>query len=209
METVVMVLLTVMVGLFGVTSAVLGFIAEGKRLTPAQIHVSGRECIYPANAAHTLGICAVLLLLVAQIIALVAGGCCGCCRPGGGASKPKARRRVIGVIVAVLSWIAALLAGVFYFAGARLNAPGSRAAIFSGDDVECHVVRAGVFTKAAVLSLVATSFGIKSCIFLRAPAGMAAPTLEQGAAEPANKPDGQRPAEAAVAVGMPQRPAQG
>ncbi|WVZ98716.1 hypothetical protein U9M48_044116 [Paspalum notatum var. saurae] len=204
MEIVVMVLLTVMAGLFGATSAVLGFIAESKRLTADEIHVSGRECVYPHNAAPTLGLCAILLLLVAQIIASMAGGCCGCCcRSGGGASK--SGRRVIGVIFAVLAWVAAVIAAANYLIAAQLSAPRSREATFSGDEVECYALRAGVFTRAAVLSLVATAFGIMSCIFLREPAA-------SGAAE-ANKPDdlvGQHPPEdGGVAIGLPQWPAQG
>jgi len=71
-------------------------------LQPDDIHVSGRDCVYPANAAHALAVGAMLLLAVAQVVASVAGGCCGCCRPGGGASK--STRRVVGVVASVLSW---------------------------------------------------------------------------------------------------------
>ncbi|CAN6346707.1 unnamed protein product [Urochloa humidicola] len=93
--------LTGMVGMFGVTSAVLGFVAQTKSLTSvSRIHVSGNdECVYPANLAHALGVCAMLLLMVAQIIAS-AGGVCG--QPGGDASK--VTRRVVGIVVLILSW---------------------------------------------------------------------------------------------------------
>ncbi|RLN27769.1 uncharacterized protein C2845_PM05G36960 [Panicum miliaceum] len=191
-----MALLVVVVGLFGVTSAVLGFVAEAKKLTPDDIHVSGRECVYPANPTHALVVCAMILLAVAQVVASVAGGCCGCCRPGGGASK--STRRVVGIVVSVLSWIMAVIAAVYYWRGAVLNAPGTREATFAGAFHEkCLVIRGGVFIRAAVLSLVATSLAIKSCVLLRAPA----------AREP--KPDGQHPPEAGVALGRPQWPAQG
>jgi hypothetical protein len=74
-------------------------------LQPDEIHVSGRDCVYPANPAHTLGFCAIFLLVVAQIIASAAGGCCSCCRPPGGASYSNTtRRRVVGVVASVLSW---------------------------------------------------------------------------------------------------------
>jgi len=98
--------------------------------------------------------------------------------------------------------IMAVIAGVFYWRGAELNAPGTRGATFAGSFYEkCLVIRGGVFVRAAVLSLVATSLAIKSCVLLRAPA------VEGGACEP--KPDGQNPPEAGVAVGLPQWPAQG
>jgi hypothetical protein len=71
-------------------------------LQPSDIRVSGNKCVYPANPAHTLGVWAILLLAVAQITASAAGGCCGCCRPCGGASK--STRRVVAVVVSILSW---------------------------------------------------------------------------------------------------------
>ncbi|PUZ65839.1 hypothetical protein GQ55_3G257900 [Panicum hallii var. hallii] len=204
MEAAVTVLLIFVVGMSGVTSAVLGFIAETKKLTPDDIHVSGRECVYPANPAHALAVCAIILLAVSQIVASVAGGCC---RPGGGASK--STRRVVGVVVSILSWIMAVIAAVFYWRGAKLNAPGTRDATFAGAFYEkCLVIRGGVFVRAAVLSLVATSLAIKSCVLLRAPAAKDAPAVE-GAAADEPRPHGQHPPEAGVAVGLPQWPAQG
>ncbi|CAL4900950.1 unnamed protein product [Urochloa decumbens] len=196
METGVTVLLALMVGMFGVTSAVLGFIAESKRVTPRDIHVSGNECVYPASPAHTLGVCAMLLLMAAQIIASVAGGCCGCCRPGGGASKSK--RRVVGVVASVLSWIVTAIAGWYYGQGVYWNTAGTRRASLSGAYEECFYLKGGVFVRAAVLSIIATSLAIMSCFLLRAPA--ATPEPAEDDAEP--KPDG-------VAVGLPQWPAQG
>ncbi|CAL4893748.1 unnamed protein product [Urochloa decumbens] len=188
-----------MVDLFGLTSAVLGFIAEGKRITPGDIHVSGNDCVYPASPAHALGICAILLLIVAQIIASVAGGCCGCCRPGGGASK--STRRVVGVVVSILSWVMTGIAVRYYKQGVEWNTAGTRRASLAGFYDEFSYLKGGVFVRAAVLSLVATSLGIKSCFLLRAPP--ATPGPEDGAEEP--KPDGQYGA----AVGLPQWQAQG
>ncbi|CAN6337499.1 unnamed protein product [Urochloa humidicola] len=199
MEIGVTVLLQLMVGMFGVTSAVLGFIAEGKRLTPVHIHVSGNECVYPASPAQALGVCAILLLMVAQIIASVAGGCCGCCRPGGGASK--SGRRVVGVVASVLSWIMTLIAVWYYWQGVEWNTAGTRHAIFARVGEECLYLKGGVFVRAAVLSIAATSLAIISCFLLRAPAPTPEPV--EGGNEP--KPDGQY----GVAVGLPQWPAQG
>ncbi|XP_052155122.1 uncharacterized protein LOC127773136 [Oryza glaberrima] len=172
METGVFVVSAV-VGLFAVASAVLGFIAEEKKLTPEDIDVSSGECEYPANAAFVLGICAVLLLAVAQIIVSSVAGCCGCCRPRAGASES---RRVTGIVCSVFSWIAAIVAGVSFVQGAAWNAPVTR------DTAPlCYYLKDGVFRRAAVLSLAAAVFGIKSYIMLRAAT----------AVEP--KPDGQQP----------------
>uniref|UniRef100_A0A0E0L2Y9 Uncharacterized protein n=1 Tax=Oryza punctata TaxID=4537 RepID=A0A0E0L2Y9_ORYPU len=177
------------VGLFAVASAVLGFIAEEKKLSPDDIDVSSGECEYPANAAFVLGICAVLLLAVAQIIVSSVAGCCGCCKPRAGASES---RRVTGIVCCVFSWIAAIVAGVSFVQGAAWNAPVTR------DTAPlCYYLKDGVFRRAAVLSLVAAVLGIKSYIMLRAAAAI----------EP--KPDGQQPQQlapaAAVATGYPQQ----
>nr|CAB3461364.1 unnamed protein product [Digitaria exilis] len=96
------IVLSFVVGLFGVASAVLGFIAERTKLTPRDIDVDfyTGECQYPANPAYLLALIAVPLLAVAQVIASLAAGCCGCCRPRHGASESK---RVAGIIAAVLS----------------------------------------------------------------------------------------------------------
>ncbi|KAL6620301.1 hypothetical protein ACP70R_035440 [Stipagrostis hirtigluma subsp. patula] len=197
METGVIVL-SVVVGLFGVLSAVLGFIAEATKLRADDIAVYTSECVYPSNPAFALGLCAVLLLAVAQITVSAAGGCCGCCRPRGGAGES---RRVMGIVCSVLSWIAAVIAGAFYLQGAAWNAPVTRETA----DYGCYYLKGGVFTRAAVLTLAATVLGIKSYILLtRTPAPTAAPTTTAaGGVEP--KPEGQYPA----AVGMPQWPAQG
>ncbi|CAL4893747.1 unnamed protein product [Urochloa decumbens] len=199
MDTGVMVLLTVTVGLFGVTSALLGFIAEGKRITPGDIHVSGNDCVYLASPAHALGIWAILLLIVAQIIASVAGGCCGCCRPGGGASK--STRRVVGVVVTILSWVMTGIAVRYYKQGVEWNTAGTRGATLAGVYKGCSYLKGGVFVRAAVLSLVTTSLAIKSCFLLRAPPATAEPV--EGDAEP--KPNGQY----GPSVGLPQWQAQG
>ena len=105
--------------------------------------------------------------------------------------------------------IVAVIAGVFYWQGAELNVSGTRRATFADAFHEkCLVIKGGVFVRAAVLSLVATSLAIKSCVLLQAPAATDAPAVEAGgAAEP--KPDGHHPPEAGVAVGLPQWPAQG
>ncbi|TVU19514.1 hypothetical protein EJB05_35665, partial [Eragrostis curvula] len=168
------IVVSVAVGILGVASAVLGIIAEATKLTPNDIEVSRTQCVHPANPAFELALCALLLLLVAQIIHTAAGGCCGCCRPRTGASQPK---RVGGIVASVLSWIAALSAGALYLQGTVLNAPLTHNVFADG----CYYLKGGVFTRAAVLSLVASAFGILSYFLLtrtqaQAPAPAATPT---------------------------------
>ncbi|CAN6332945.1 unnamed protein product [Urochloa humidicola] len=187
METGVKVLptLTAMVGMFAVTSAVLGFTAESESLTKSDIHVSGNsECVYPANLAHALGVCAMLLLMVAQIIASAGGVCC---QPGGDASN--ATRRGVGIVVFILSWIMTGIAVRYYCQGVEWNTPGTRHIDFAAGK-ECYL-KHGQFAKAATLSVVAAALVISSCFLMRAPIatpeleeGTATPELEEGTAEP-------------------------
>ncbi|KAG2627272.1 uncharacterized protein LOC120700752 [Panicum virgatum] len=187
------IVLTLVVGLFGVASAVLGFIAERTKLTWDDIDIDRftDECDYPANPAYLLSLIAVPLLAVAMIIASLAGGCCGCCRPRHGASESK---RIAGIVAAVLSWIAALLAGAFYANGAVWNFPVTRYGT-----TWCRLLRDGYFRLPALLSLAATALALVSYVMLRArpPAPAAA-----GAGASGPKPDAPQepPVGEAVAV---------
>ncbi|TVU19513.1 hypothetical protein EJB05_35664 [Eragrostis curvula] len=187
------IVISVAVALLGVASAVLGFIAEATKLSPDDINVSRGGCVYPATPAFPLALCAVLLLAMATLIASFAGGCCGCCRRHTGASRS---RRLIGILASVLSWIAALTAASFFLQGAAWNAPATRDAANG-----CYFLKSGVFTRAAVLSLVAAALGIVSYLMLTRPAPA---TMMAAGGGP--KPGGPYPP---ASVGMPQWPAQG
>ncbi|XP_066361334.1 protein VASCULATURE COMPLEXITY AND CONNECTIVITY-like [Miscanthus floridulus] len=187
------IVLSLVVGLFGLASAVLGFIAERTKLTghDIDIDVYTGECDYPANPAYLLALIAIPLLAVAMIIASLASGCCGCCRPRHGASESK---RVTGIVCAVLSWIAALIAGVIYANGVAWNLPVTRY------DSWCRLLRDGYLRMAALLSLAATALAITSYSMLRAQAAPAPAPAAAGASEP--KPDGSYPP-AAEAIAIP------
>ncbi|CAD6333721.1 unnamed protein product [Miscanthus lutarioriparius] len=117
MQTAVAVLVSGVVALFGVTSAVLGFIAEAKRLK-------------------------------VKLVWLI-------CR------------------------VAAVIAVVYFWVGAALNAPMTRRAKIAGPDKEeCYLLKGGIFVRAAVLSLITTSLGIMSCVLLRLPAATTDVTVE-------------------------------
>ncbi|RCV17561.1 hypothetical protein SETIT_3G229600v2 [Setaria italica] len=172
--------LSVVVLLFAVASAVLGFIAETTKLNPDEIKYSGGVCVYPAKPAYALGICAAALLAAAQIIASVAG-VSGCFKPQGGAPGPKRKKAVSS---AVLSWILAVVAVASYAQGVVWNdAATTRDAVTDGWFIKCHYLKGAVFRRAALLGLAAAVLGICAYAILRErPAGD----------EP--KPDGQQPA---------------
>ncbi|KAI5019353.1 hypothetical protein ZWY2020_044241 [Hordeum vulgare] len=200
------IVLSVVVALFGVASAVLGFIAEGTKLAPGDIKISRNECVYPDNPAYALGLVAALLLLVAQITASAVGGCCGCCKPRGagfsGSKRSRSKRIIgVGVVLCLGSWIVALIAEWFFLRGAFWNAPMARG---TAQGRGCYYLKDGVFRMGAIVSIVATVLAIISYIMLCAAAGGASTTtttLGMGAvAGPSSagntKPDG-------IAVGQP------
>ncbi|KAI5019345.1 hypothetical protein ZWY2020_044233 [Hordeum vulgare] len=85
------------VGSIGVLSAILGFSAEGTKLTISDVYVGGGLCLYLQNPALGLGVCAAIFLIVAQIIFAAFGGCCGCCKSR---AIPCETSRIIGVVCA-------------------------------------------------------------------------------------------------------------
>nr|CAB3461365.1 unnamed protein product [Digitaria exilis] len=135
METSVVVL-SVVVLLFAVASAVLG--------------------LSPRPQSYVLGICAAVLMVAAQIIASVAGACCCCClKPSqqGGASSPKWKKAIIS-------------AGSGGAGGGGLRAgrgvERGHDAVTVGWLIECHYLKGAVFRRAALLGLAAAVLGICS-----------------------------------------------
>uniref|UniRef100_A0A0E0DRU1 Uncharacterized protein n=1 Tax=Oryza meridionalis TaxID=40149 RepID=A0A0E0DRU1_9ORYZ len=94
------IIVSAVVGSLGLLSAILGFSAEGTKITVTDI-LFGGKCLYPENPATALGVCAAVFLLLAQITVSAVGGCCGCCKSR---SIPSETKRIIGVICAVMSW---------------------------------------------------------------------------------------------------------
>ncbi|CAL4893737.1 unnamed protein product [Urochloa decumbens] len=194
------------VGSLGVLSAILGFSAEGTKLTPNDILVFDDECIYPQNPALGLGVCATIFLLVAQITVTAVSGCCGCCKSR---AFPSETKRIVAIVCAVASWIAAVIAWALLIQGAAWNANVARATAPS-----CFYLKDGIFAGGAVLTLAATALGLASFIMLRrqpaanAPATAVHATTGQPQFPPAaaqNKPGEQQPPpHAVVAMGQPQ-----
>ncbi|CAN6346714.1 unnamed protein product [Urochloa humidicola] len=189
------------VGSLGVLSAILGFSAEGTKLTPNDILVFDDGCIYPQNPALGLGVCAIIFLLVAQITVTVVGGCCGCCKSR---AFPSESKRIVAIVCAVASWIAAVIAWGLLIQGAAWNANVARSS--------CLYLKDGIFAGGAVLTLAATALGLTSFIMLRrqTPASAAAPAVHATTGQPQfppaaaqNKPT-EQPPHAVVAMSQPQ-----
>uniref|UniRef100_A0A0E0L2Y3 Uncharacterized protein n=1 Tax=Oryza punctata TaxID=4537 RepID=A0A0E0L2Y3_ORYPU len=184
-KTVIVV--SAVVGTLGLLSAILGFAAERTKITISDVRVSGDECLYPQNPSLRLGLCAAVLLLMAQVTVSAIGGCCCCSKPHGIPSSET--NRAVGIICAVVSWIAAVIAVVLFVEGAAWNANVAR-----DTAPVCYFLKDGVFAAAAVLALAATVLGVASYVMLRrllpdddeAPAGAVAswrqPLLHAGIA---------------------------
>ncbi|KAM0909322.1 hypothetical protein ACQ4PT_014896 [Festuca glaucescens] len=156
-----MIIVSGIVGSLGVLSAIMGFSAEGTKLTVSDLLSAYGVCYYPQNPALALGVCAAIFLIIAQVVFAVVGGCCGCCKSR---AMPSETSRIIGLVCAIVSWIAALIAFALFVQGAASNATGERDASTLG---LCYVLKDGIFAGAAVLTLAATALALTSYILLR------------------------------------------
>uniref|UniRef100_A0A8I6W7E6 Uncharacterized protein n=2 Tax=Hordeum vulgare subsp. vulgare TaxID=112509 RepID=A0A8I6W7E6_HORVV len=189
-----MIIVSSVIGSLGVLSAILGFSAEGTKLTVWTVYRYRGVCLYPQNPAPGLGVCAAIFGIVAQIVFAVVGGCCGCCKSR---AIPSETNRIVGVICAVFSWIAAVVAFGLLVNGAAWNATGTRDSSLYGS---CYVLKDGIFAGGAVLTLIATALGLTSYIMLTTqPATTAAAAAPmEGEQMPAGTPG--------MATGLPQLP---
>uniref|UniRef100_A0A0D9WGX0 Uncharacterized protein n=1 Tax=Leersia perrieri TaxID=77586 RepID=A0A0D9WGX0_9ORYZ len=177
MDKTAIVVCTV-VGTLGLKSAILGFAAERSKITISDIRVVGKDCLYPSSPSLRLGLCASFLLLMAQLIMSFVGVCCIC-----GKSRtvaPSKTKRVVGIVLAVVSWIAAVIGSTLFVEGAAWNANVAR-----DTAPVCYFLKDGVFACAAVLALAATALGIASYVVLR---GQPADDDEEEAAAPWKQP---------------------
>uniref|UniRef100_A0A0E0C2H2 Uncharacterized protein n=1 Tax=Oryza meridionalis TaxID=40149 RepID=A0A0E0C2H2_9ORYZ len=180
------IIVSAVVGSLGLLSAILGFAAESTKITISDVRVSGDECLYPQNPSLRLGLCAAVLLLLAQVTVSAIGGCG---KPRGSGIPSSKTNQVDGIVFAVASWIAAVIAVVLFVEGAAWNANVAR-----DTAPVCYFLKDGVFAAAAVLALAATALGVASYVMLRrqlpddddAPAGAVAswrqPLLHAGIA---------------------------
>lgn len=141
--------ISLVVGFLGLLVAVLGVVAEVKRVKLDDIgEDSNGMCSYPTSPSEALGIVAGLVLLVAQVIANAAPGCVCCC---GGLYRSSCKK-TIAIICLVISWITFIVAFSTLIAGAVLSGRHITTTDSFGN-IFCSYVRPGIFAGGAVFAI--------------------------------------------------------
>ncbi|KAL1195443.1 Protein DESIGUAL 2 [Cardamine amara subsp. amara] len=153
------VVMCVLLSILGLLSAVTAFAAEATRVKRSQVKFvvsdSTRQCFYSRSPAYNLGFASALFLMMAQIIVSVASGCL-CCRKG---PAPSRSNWIIALICFIVSWFTFVTAFLLLLTGAALNAEHTEETV-NADTYFCIIVKPGVFSTGAVLSLVTITLGI-------------------------------------------------
>ncbi|KAJ0232657.1 Uncharacterized protein HA466_0288960 [Hirschfeldia incana] len=153
------VVMCVVLSLLGLVTALTAFTAEFNKVKEYEVSVttsgSLTRCSYPRSIAYTLGLNSAVFLVMAQIIASVGSGCF-CCRKG---PTPSRSKWIISLTCFIVSWFTFTIALLLLLSGAVLN-DGRTEESASPDTYFCYIVRTGVFSTAAVLSIVTIALGI-------------------------------------------------
>lgn len=154
MERIVMVVCIVM-GFLGLLAAALGFAAEAEKIKVSDVKLTGDgTCAYPRSPAFALGSLAVFILVIAQVIINTAAGCVCCKRH----PLPSRSNWTVAFICFVVSWVTFVIAFLLFLTGVALNNERGEQRMYF--DAYCYVVKTGVFSGAAVLSLASVTLGI-------------------------------------------------
>ncbi|XP_009386550.2 protein VASCULATURE COMPLEXITY AND CONNECTIVITY-like isoform X2 [Musa acuminata AAA Group] len=176
------------VGFLGLLSAALGFAAEATRIKVSDVQTTTLGvCTYPRSPALALGLIAAVALMIAQAIINTVSGCI-CCKKY---PNPSDTNWTIGLISFIASWVTFIIAFVLLLSGAALNDQWGQERMYFGE--YCYVVRSGVFSGGAVLSLASVALGIVYYVSSSSPKNMQprSPQKNQG-----------------IALGQPQIPPQ-
>ncbi|KAL9279745.1 hypothetical protein AtNW77_Chr5g0101241 [Arabidopsis thaliana] len=133
------------------------------------------KCTYPRSPAFNLGFTSALFLMMAQIIVSVSSGCF-CCRKG---PAPSRSNWIISLICFVVSWFTFVIAFLVLLSGAALNDEHTEESMNAGTYF-CYIVKPGVFSTGAVLSLVTIALGIVYYLCLTSNKQIVAATTTQG-----------------------------
>ncbi|CAN6305619.1 unnamed protein product [Urochloa humidicola] len=191
MRTHVVVVCSV-VGFLGLVIVILGVASEAataQALVKGEVDVDGSlnvkvKCVYRATPALACGIVAALLALTSQVAVTTTSLCCGCCRTW---ELPKETRRIVGIALAVVSWIVVIIVVALFIAGAAMNTDQKRDVT---DDGKCPVDPGNaLFAAATVFALVATGLQVASYVLLLAtPKGSTKPLATQQPELPMGQP---------------------
>ncbi|ONK79955.1 uncharacterized protein A4U43_C01F12230 [Asparagus officinalis] len=189
MERKVVVVCAV-VGFLGLLSAALSFAAEATRIKASDVQtLAPDECRYPRSPALSLGLGAAVALMIAQVIINTVAGCI-CCKRN---SRPSDRNWSVALVSFAVSWITFIIAFLLLLSGAALNDQKDEQNMYLGD--YCYIVKPGVFSGGAVLSLASVALGIIYYVALSSSKNTAGP-----------QPWGTQPQNQGIALGQPQIP---
>ncbi|KAM3730627.1 hypothetical protein ACB098_12G101000 [Castanea mollissima] len=149
------VVICAVIGVFGLSSVILGFVAEATRIKVSQVMFDGFNCVRPHSPATALGLVALLAIILAQIIVSVATGCiCCCCKRG---SHPNSSNWIKAQVCFVFSWITVVIAAAVLLLASAYNS-------YNNSTVRCYVTKPGVFAAGAILCLASVVLGLASYI---------------------------------------------
>ncbi|KAK3128250.1 hypothetical protein QOZ80_6BG0458930 [Eleusine coracana subsp. coracana] len=150
------VIVCAVVGFLGVLSAALGFAAEATRVKVSDVQTSDSsgECIYPRSPALALGLLSAVALMLAQSVINTVAGCICCKRH----PVPTDTNWSVALISFIISWCTFIIAFLLLLTGAALNDQRGEENMYFGSF--CYVVKPGVFSGGAVLSLASVALAI-------------------------------------------------
>ncbi|KAM4069575.1 hypothetical protein ACB094_12G099800 [Castanea mollissima] len=149
------VVICAVIGVLGLSSVILGFVAEATRIKVSQVMFDGFNCVRPHSPATALGLVALLAIILAQIIVSVATGCiCCCCKRG---SHPNSSNWIKAQVCFVFSWITVVIAAAVLLLASAYNS-------YNNSTVRCYVTKPGVFAAGAILCLASVVLGLASYI---------------------------------------------
>ncbi|URD83727.1 hypothetical protein MUK42_02171 [Musa troglodytarum] len=145
-------------GFLGVLSAALAFAAEATRIKVSDVETTTLgECRYPRSPALALGLIAAVALIIAQTIINIVAGCI-CCKKYPNPSDTNWTIDVELEMQQISFWVTFIIAFVLLLSGAALNDRWGQERMYFGEF--CYVVKSGVFSGGAVLSLASVALGI-------------------------------------------------
>ncbi|KAJ3694014.1 hypothetical protein LUZ60_009494 [Juncus effusus] len=164
------------VGFLGLLSVSLAFAGEGTKVTLNDVQKDNSgQCMYPRSPAEYLGFISALCLLIAQIFINTAAGCF-CCKRRAHSSGSK---RVVALICFLVSWVTFVLGFLILLAAAAFNDKHYKNGLNDYNNY-CVVLKSGVFSGGAILSLATIILGLAYYILLKSSNNALAPQANQG-----------------------------
>ncbi|KAL0920659.1 hypothetical protein M5K25_009809 [Dendrobium thyrsiflorum] len=163
MEKKVVVVCSV-VGFLGLLSAALAFAAEATRIRASDVETRTLgDCIYPKSPAVYLGLFSAVVVAIDQAVINFVSGCI-CCKRN---LNRYNTNWTVALISFIVSWVTFVIAFLLLLTGSALNDQKGMQKMYLGD--YCYVLKPGVFSGGAFLSLASVSLGIIYYLALQKP----------------------------------------